>query len=95
VEHAGFDGQVAPARQHVADLDLAGPAEDDAERAVAGMIEDEHHGAGERGVGQPRHRHEQRPRADVVEAADGQRRDRGGASTTGRGPRGRAGLGIG
>ncbi len=67
---AGLDGQVAPAGQHVADLDLAGPAEDDAQRAGVGVVEDVDDRAGERGVGERRHGHQQRAGPDVVERAD-------------------------
>ena len=74
----GLDGEVAPAGQHVADLDLAGAAQDDAERAGVGVVEDVDDGAGEGGVGQRRHRDQQAARADVVQPPDGQRRDRQG-----------------
>ena len=60
-----------------------------------GVVEDVDDGAGEGGVGQRRHGDQQAAGPDVVERADGERGDRRGATPTGRGPRGRSGLGIG
>src|SRR3712207_7804997 len=40
VEHPGLDGEVGPAGEHVADADLARPAEDDADRAGGRVVED-------------------------------------------------------
>jgi hypothetical protein len=59
VEDPRLDGEVAPAGQHVADLDLAGPAEDDAQGAGLVVVEHVDDGAGEVRIAQRRHRDQQ------------------------------------
>ena len=95
VEHPRLDGEVAPAGQHVADLDLAGPAEDDPQRAGVGVVEDVDDGAGEGRVGQRRAWRPAGCPGRRRPAVRRQRRDGGGTPPTGRGPRRRPGLGIG